>query len=155
MNTCRLTVKWNMAVLNIVMERAVSSRHMLKLMSGSANGKIKAEHSRTLQTFGSRFSSFFSFPFVLLVFTHFVFWLNVVPVLKLRLSQVLMCSAVQCVLLSSLPALSWVVFPVLWPSRSWLTSSEKKTIKQGFRYVKQVKVQRTQRAYFVILICCY
>lgn len=37
-------------------------------------------------------------------------------------SLVLMCSAVKCILQSSLPALSWVLLPVFWPSRSWLTS---------------------------------
>lgn len=66
----------------------------------------------------------------------------------------LMCSALKCVLQSSLPAPSWVVFPVLRPSRSWLTSSnckKKKKIRQGFRCTDQADSFTIFKTHFIVL----
>lgn len=57
-----------MPVLNIVMDRAVISCHMLKLKSNSARAEKKAEHNQTLQTISSdAFASVFLIPHISLL----------------------------------------------------------------------------------------
>lgn len=103
--------------------------HMLKIKHSSATGGGGAGTTKSLAMMPPLdFPSFLSYPPVFKEESSYVAWLFImllcwaIPVIKLSLSQVLMCSAVKCLLQSSLPALSSVVFPVFWPSRSWLTS---------------------------------
>lgn len=125
------SVKWNKAVVNILWTELWSLVTCWSLSSAQQRAEKKPSTTKLYRLSAVtpllQSSSFLTFPFslrssltsclssVFIVFLHKV-------VTKLRLSQVLMCSAVKCVLQSSLPALSWLVFPVLWPSRSWLTS---------------------------------
>lgn len=72
-----------------------------------------------------------------------------------RLSSVLTCSAVKCVLQSSLPATSWVVFPVLWPSRSLSDLIQLQKKKKRLGKVSDAQIWLTVlQCFSLILMCC-